>query len=137
MSPQIPEERGEMSKIPYREAVGTLQWLSFGTRPDICCAVAQVSKFNDCYDPEHWKAVKRIFQYLQGTPTLGVKISDSNSSNDFLRRFNSLNNIIYLNNTIFNKDLRNITDESRFQITTDVLTLKDPFQDSPTFLESA
>ena len=110
MSPQTPEERGEMAKIPYREAVGTLLWLSLGTRPDICYAVAQVAKFNDCYGPEHWKAVKRIFRYLQGTPTLGLKFSGSNSSNDFLRRFNSLNNVINLNNTVFNKDSRHITD---------------------------
>jgi hypothetical protein len=110
MSPQTPEERGEMAKIPYREAVGTLLWLSLGTRPDICYAVAQVAKFNDCYGPEHWKAVKRIFRYLQGTPTLGLKFCGSNSSNDFLRRFNSLNNVINLNNTVFNKDSRHITD---------------------------
>ena len=36
MSPETPEERGEMSRIPYREAVGTLLWLSLGTRQDIC-----------------------------------------------------------------------------------------------------
>ena len=36
MIPETPEERGEMSRIPYREAVGTLLWLSLGTRPDIC-----------------------------------------------------------------------------------------------------
>jgi len=53
MSPQTPEERGEMAKIPFREAVGTLLWLSLGTHPDICYAVAQVAKFNDCYGPEH------------------------------------------------------------------------------------
>jgi len=51
MSPQTPEDRVEMAKIPYREAVGTLLWLSLGTRPDICYAVAQVAKFNDCYGP--------------------------------------------------------------------------------------
>ena len=95
------EERGELSKIPYREAVGTLLWLSLGTRPDICYAVAQVAKFNDCYRFEHWKAVKRIFRFLQGTLTLGLKFSSSSSSNDFLRRFNSLNNIINLNDTVF------------------------------------
>jgi hypothetical protein len=35
MSPETPEERGEMSRIPYREAVGTLLRLSLGTRPNI------------------------------------------------------------------------------------------------------
>ena len=65
MSPTSPEEKGEMSKIPYREAVGTLLWLSLGTRPDICYAVSQVAKYNDCYGAEHWKALKKIFRFLK------------------------------------------------------------------------
>ena len=39
MSRKTPQEKGEMSKYPYREAVGTLLWLSLGTRPDISYAV--------------------------------------------------------------------------------------------------
>ena len=78
MSPQSPAEKGEMSNIPYREAVGTLLWLSLGTRPDICYAVSQVAKYNDCYGREHWKAVKRIFRYLKGTLRLGLKFMKSN-----------------------------------------------------------
>jgi len=47
MSPSTDKEKAKMSKIPYREAVGTLLWLSLGTRPDICYAVSQVAKYND------------------------------------------------------------------------------------------
>jgi len=44
MSPQSLEEKGEMAKVPYREAVDTLLWLSFGTRPDICYAVSKAAR---------------------------------------------------------------------------------------------
>lgn len=50
--------------IPYREAVGSLLFLSMTTRLDITFAVNNVSKF--CANPRkiHWNAVKRIFRYL-------------------------------------------------------------------------
>ena len=44
MSPTTEAEKAEMPEIPYREAVGTLLWLSLGTRPDISYAVSQVAK---------------------------------------------------------------------------------------------
>ena len=36
------------------------------TRPDICFAVGLVSRFQSNPGPTHWKAVKRILQYLRG-----------------------------------------------------------------------
>ena len=85
MGPQSPEERGEIVGVPYREAVGTLLWLSLGTRPDICYAVSQVAKFNDCYGKEHWKAVKSIFRYLKKTMKLEIRFMSIDSSNNFLK----------------------------------------------------
>jgi hypothetical protein len=79
-----------MAKIPYREAVGTLLWLSLGTRPDICYAVSQVAKFNNCYGPEHWKAVLRIFRFLKGTLKLGLNFMSTETSNVFIRRISSI-----------------------------------------------
>ena len=63
-----------MSSIPYRESIGSLLWLSMGTRPDITYAVSQVAKFNSDPGPQHWKAVKRIFQYLQQTVDYGSRL---------------------------------------------------------------
>ena len=38
--PRNPEEKGEMRKFPYWEAVGALMWTATMTRSDIACAYA-------------------------------------------------------------------------------------------------
>jgi hypothetical protein len=78
MSPKNEKEEGDMEKIPYREAVGSLLYLAMTTRPDIAFAVGQVSQF--CQNPgnKHWNAVKRIFAYLAGTPYHGLHFKSSN-----------------------------------------------------------
>lgn len=53
--------------VPYQEIVGSLLYLSQGTRPDIAYAVNDVSRFNAKHSIEHWEAVVRILRYLQGT----------------------------------------------------------------------
>jgi hypothetical protein len=111
MSPQSDEEVNEMKNIPYRQAVGTLLWLSLGTRPDICYAVSQVAKFNDCFGREHWKAVLRIFRYLKGTPKLGLKFASTDTSTDYLKNFSSLKYLKDLECVSFNKGTRLITDK--------------------------
>ena len=67
-----------MKSIPYREAVGSLLWLSLGSRPDIAYAVSQVAKFNGNPGPTHWTAVLRIFRYLSHTRMYGLTYSRSN-----------------------------------------------------------
>ena len=56
----------------YQSVVGSLLYLSTGTRPDITFAMSNVAKF--CSDPtkQHWTAVKRILRYLKGTTDLGL-----------------------------------------------------------------
>ena len=57
-----------MKNVPYRSAVGALNWAVVGTRPDIAYAVGAASRFLENPGPEHWSAVKRIFRYLKGNP---------------------------------------------------------------------
>ncbi len=59
--------------VPYREAVGSLMYLMLSSRPDISFAVNQVSQHCEKPEQEHWNAVKRIFAYLQGTQTYGLR----------------------------------------------------------------
>lgn len=62
--PMEEDEANEMSKVPYREVIGSLLYAS---RPDIAYAVGLVSRF--CQRPTriHWGAVKRILRYLRWT----------------------------------------------------------------------
>ena len=68
-----------MSKIPYREAVGSLIYLASKTRLDIAHAVQQVAQFCDNPGKLHWQAMKYIFRYLKGTSNHGLEF-DSNST---------------------------------------------------------
>jgi len=73
--PTSPEDIEAMQLIPYRSAVGSLLWLSLGSRPDIAFAVSQVAKFSSNPGITHWNAVLRIFRYLKATTTLGLTFS--------------------------------------------------------------
>ena len=55
------------SRLAYQSAVGSLMYAMLGTRPDIAFAVSVVSRYASNPDESHWKAVKHIFQYLNGT----------------------------------------------------------------------
>jgi hypothetical protein len=72
-SEQAPRDTAEfalMRDIPYREAVGALNWGALATRPDISYAVSQVARFSANPGPAHWEAVKWIYRYLAGTKDL-------------------------------------------------------------------
>lgn len=60
-------DKTEINDVPYQQAIGCLLFLSKTTRPDICFAVHDLSRFNQRHTTEHWNAVKRIFRYLKGT----------------------------------------------------------------------
>ena len=43
------------------------------TRPDICAAVNHFSQYQANPAEEHWKGLKRILRYIQGTLDLGIR----------------------------------------------------------------
>ena len=61
------EGKAQMSKIPYREAIGFLIWAAVATQPDIAFAVSLLSQFLENPGELNWKAVKRVMRYLNGT----------------------------------------------------------------------
>jgi len=75
----------EVENIPYREAVGSLMYLSIGTRPDITFAVNSVSQFLERPMKIHWNAVKRILKYLKETADHGLYYSAAQT--DHLKAF--------------------------------------------------
>ena len=68
-----PREEGEpKGDWPYKEAVGSLVWLSTMTRPDISNAVRAVARHYHNPTDRHWKAVLKIMAYLHGTTGVGL-----------------------------------------------------------------
>jgi len=81
-SDQAPASAAEcvmMRDVPYREAVGALNWAALATRPDIAFAVTTVARFAANPGPAHWEAVKRIFHYLLGTRDLWLTYGEANT----------------------------------------------------------
>ena len=73
----LPSKDATKVDAPFREAVGALMHLMTATRPDIAYAVGYVSRFMENPQQEHWIAVKRIFRYLQGTKSHGIRYQPS------------------------------------------------------------
>ena len=72
MSPTNEEKVKDMINVPYRQAVGALNYLAVCTRPDIANAVSSVSRYLNNPGPQHWTAVKHILRYLKKTSTHGL-----------------------------------------------------------------
>jgi hypothetical protein len=62
----------EVTKFPYRAAVGALMYLMTGTRPDISYAVGVVSRTLENPTRNDVSKVKRILRYLKGTSDTGI-----------------------------------------------------------------
>ena len=65
--PQDEKEIAEMEKVPYASAVGSLMYAQVCTRPDIAFAVNALGRYLSNPGLNHWKAVKKVMRYLQGT----------------------------------------------------------------------
>jgi hypothetical protein len=65
--PQTPEEVADMRKVPYREAIGSLNYCAVATRPDIAFSTSLLAQFMENPGRTHWEAVKQVFRYLLGT----------------------------------------------------------------------
>ncbi|GKA65062.1 hypothetical protein Tco_0764769 [Tanacetum coccineum] len=55
----------------YRYMIGSLMYLT-ASRPDIMFAVCACVRFQVTHKTSHLLAIKRIFRYLKGKPTLGL-----------------------------------------------------------------
>lgn len=69
---------------PYREAVGSLIHAATVSRPDIMFAVNMVSRFLNCYNEQHWNAIKKIFKYLKDTKDYGIFYKSNSSNTDLI-----------------------------------------------------
>ena len=64
----------------YQSAIGSVLYLANVTRPDISQTVHKKAQFSARPTLEHWKLVKRILRYLQGTKGIGLFYRSSQNS---------------------------------------------------------
>lgn len=79
MCPEAEEEKLKMKNCPFKELVGSLQFLASGTRPDIAHAVNIVSAFSSNPGLAHWTAAKRILRYLKGSKDIKLTYTKDTS----------------------------------------------------------
>ena len=60
-------EMEQMKEIPYASAVGSIMYAQVCTRPDIAFVVGLLGRYQSNPGLDHWKAVKKVLRYLQGT----------------------------------------------------------------------
>jgi len=92
----------------YQTVVGELMFAAIATRPDIMCAVGQLSQFNSKPSSKHLHAAKRVLRYLKGTTTLGIMygkppmrlnaFSDADWAGDVNTRKSTTGYVVMLNN---------------------------------------
>ena len=64
-------------KLQMQQLMGSLQWVSHCTRPDISTATALLSKYQNSPSPGHLQAAKHIIKYLKSTSTHGIRFTSS------------------------------------------------------------
>jgi hypothetical protein len=60
--------------ISYRRAIGSLNYLSVSTRPDIAFAVSQLSQHLERPGIVHWRAFLHLLRYLSGTKDYSIRV---------------------------------------------------------------
>ncbi|SGY77719.1 BQ5605_C005g03707 [Microbotryum silenes-dioicae] len=63
----VPGQGTERIRSWYLQAIGSLLYISLGTRPDIAFAVSYLSRFANNPGRRHWVAVKHVLRYLRAT----------------------------------------------------------------------
>ncbi|MBW0558812.1 hypothetical protein O181_098527, partial [Austropuccinia psidii MF-1] len=62
------EDEGEVVAVtPYQKVIGSLNYLTQHTRPNIMFTVNQLSKYSTKPTSKHWTAIKHLLRYLKGT----------------------------------------------------------------------
>ena len=65
----------------YQQQIGALLYLALKTRPDITYAVNKCSRFMSNPDKTHFRALDRIWKYLNKYPNLGLYYNCNNNNN--------------------------------------------------------
>ena len=63
----------------YASLIGSLQYLTIATRPDIAYAVNRLAAYTANPSFEHYNAAKRVLRYIKGTRNHGITYRDDNT----------------------------------------------------------
>ena len=66
-SPKTQYEVDQMKAVPYASAVGSIMYAQVCTRPDLAYVTGVLGRYQKNPGLDHWKAVKKVLHYLQGT----------------------------------------------------------------------
>ena len=80
-----------MRSVDYGGAIGSLQYLSCTTCPDITFAVGQLASFTSDPGVAHWNAIKHLFRYIQGSIDFGITYSPDPSTSELFSTFSNAN----------------------------------------------
>jgi histone deacetylase 1/2 len=69
-------------KFPYREAVGSLLYMTSKTRPKMAFAINVESRTFENPDKINVQNVKRTLRYVKGTQDIGIKYTSSDSETE-------------------------------------------------------
>ncbi|MBW0508535.1 hypothetical protein O181_048250 [Austropuccinia psidii MF-1] len=74
LGPATEDERKvfEAIEVNYRSAIGSINYLSTATRPDLSFAVSCLSQYLEKPGIQHWKAFLHVLKYLRGTQDVGL-----------------------------------------------------------------
>ena len=76
-----------MANVPYANAVGSLMYAMVLTRPDIAHVVSVVSRYMAQPGKDHWKTVKWILMYLNGTVNCGLLHGKTKANGEGLKGY--------------------------------------------------
>ena len=104
----ITSEEAPADVREYASIVGGLMFVACVTRPDIMCAVGQLSQFLNNPSSKHMSAAKHVLRYLSRMPTLSITYrppplhlqgySDADWAGDMDTRRSTTGYIVMLNN---------------------------------------
>jgi hypothetical protein len=77
--PKNQYEIDQMKAVPYALAIGSLQYAQVCTRPDLAFITGVLGRYQANLGTEHWKMVKKVLRYVQGTKDLMLTYRRSNT----------------------------------------------------------
>lgn len=77
------ESKSVKENVPYKEAIGSLMFLTTISRPDIAFAVGVLSRYAENPTKAHSNGVKGVIKYLKGTLNYGLEYKQINDINKF------------------------------------------------------